>query len=157
MCTKKCCSWPRKDQGCHRSRLPRLQGCHRLSRLSRGISRTPAAATLERSVTLVNYFHQLTYVTKNSILDVARVLDPRLKSVLTIMLVIKKIMVLFTLTYPFVLCGVVSSVPSSLVYSYVPLFQKPSHKFKDDLIAYLNRTTSFNDFWNNSLFYSKSL
>ena len=131
MCTKKCCSWPRKDHVCKVG-----TGWHRFSR---GVSRTPAAAKFQHPLTLVNYFQQLTYVTKNSILDVARLLDSPLKSVLTIMLEIKKIMVLFTLTYPFVLCGVVSSVPSSLVCSYVPLFHtKPCHKFKENLIAYLN-------------------
>ena len=39
--------------------------------LSRDVSRIPAAAKLELFLTLVNSSQQLTYVTKNFILDVA--------------------------------------------------------------------------------------
>ena len=55
MCTKKCCSWPRNDHDCKVG-----TGWHRFSR---GVSRTPTAAKFQHSLTLVNYFQQLTYVT----------------------------------------------------------------------------------------------
>ena len=114
-----------------------LQGWCRLRRLSRGVSRI-LAAKLELFVTLVNNFQQLTFVTKNFILDIAAVLDPRLNSFLKIMLKMKKLMLLFTLMYPFVLCGAVSSVPSNCVCSNVLFFHTtPCHKIKDDL-AYLS-------------------
>ena len=101
--------------------------------MSRGVSRIPAAAKLELFLTLVNGFQQLIYVTKNFILDVAGVLDPPLNSVLKIMLQMKKLMVLLALMYPFVLCGVVSSVASSLVCSNVLLLHTtPCDNIKDD-------------------------
>ena len=85
-----------------------------------GVSETPATSKLDP-------------ITKNSILHAAGVLDPPPKNVLTI---IYK-MLLFTFTYPFVLCRVLSSVPSSLAYSYIPLFHTTScHKFKDNLHAF---------------------
>ena len=106
--------------------------------MSRGVSRTPEAK-LELFVTLVNNFQQLTSVTKNLILDNAGVLDPPLNSFLKIMLKMKKLTLLFTLVYPFVLCGVVSSVSLILVCSNVLLFHTtPCHKIKDDLTAYLS-------------------
>ena len=98
-----------------------LQGWCRLERLSRGVSRI-LAAKLELFVTLVNNFQQLTSVTKNLILDNAGVLDPPLNSFLEIMLKMKKLTLLFTLVFPFVLCGFVSSVSSSFVCSNVLLF-----------------------------------
>ena len=110
-----------------------LQGWCRLRRLSRGVSRT-LTAKLELFVTLVNNFQQLTFVTKNFILNIAAVLDPRLNSFLKIMLKMKQLMLLFTLMYPFVLCGAVSSVPSNCVCSNVLFFHTtPCHKIKDDL------------------------
>ena len=64
-------------------------------------------------------------------------------------------MLLFTHTYPFVLCGVASSVPSTLVCSYALLFHtKPCRKFKEEIIASLNVTTFVNIFQNSPLFYS---
>ena len=43
-------------------------------------SRTAATSKMERFVTIVNGFQSLTIITKRSILDVAEVLDPPLKS-----------------------------------------------------------------------------
>ena len=42
---------------------------------ARGVPRSPATSKMEHFVTLVNNFKLLTKVTKNCILDVARVLD----------------------------------------------------------------------------------
>ena len=48
------------------------------SNLQRGGSRTAAASKIELFVMIANGFHPLTIITKNSILDIAAVLDPPL-------------------------------------------------------------------------------
>ena len=53
-----------------------------ISTKSRGRSRTTATSKMERFVIIVNGFQPLTIITKHSILDVAAVLDPLLKSII---------------------------------------------------------------------------
>ena len=48
-----------------------------MSKLS-GVSRTPATSKMKLFVTLVNSFQPLTHITKNSMLDVAGVLETSL-------------------------------------------------------------------------------
>ena len=85
-------------------------------------------------MTLVDDFQPLTYVTKNTILNVAGVLDPPLKSILTIM---HKVTHNHTLIYPYVPFRVTWGhifCSSSFVCSYVLLFHTiPCHKFKENL------------------------
>ena len=64
----------------------------------------------------------LSWRRKNSIFQVAGVLDPPPKSVLTIMQKINLCSYLPTLTYPFVLCGLASSVFLSFICPHVPFF-----------------------------------
>ena len=49
-----------------------------ISNLKRGGSRTAATSKMELFVMIGNSFHPLTIITKNSILDIAAVLDPPL-------------------------------------------------------------------------------
>ena len=53
---------------------------------SRGGSRTAATFKMERFVIIVNGFQLITIITKRSILDVAAVLDPPLKSITTLLI-----------------------------------------------------------------------
>ena len=58
---------------------PNLNG-HANSNKARGGSRTAAASKMEHFVIIVNGWKLLTIITKSSILDVAAVLDPPLKT-----------------------------------------------------------------------------
>ena len=53
---------------------------HATENKSRGGSRAAATSKMEHFVIIVNGFQPLTIITKRSILDVAAVLDPPLKS-----------------------------------------------------------------------------
>ena len=87
-------------------------------------------------MTLVACFQPLTYVTKNSIVNVVGVVDPPLKSDLTFR---HKINLCFYLLLRTLLYYVVLSVPSSLVCSYVLVFHTNlCRKFKDEIVASLN-------------------
>ena len=57
-----------------------IEACSSHETLSRGGSRTAATSKMEHFVIIVNGFQPLIIITKNSILDVATVLDPPLLS-----------------------------------------------------------------------------